>query len=1262
MGVSINVNISSTTDNSAVYTDAYDISQLNTTDDGRRYHCKVVINTTPPAMANSSVTLDVIVPTPNVTVGSPNICQPLTLECNVTTVRGVISRVDIIWSRGGVVLTRKNNTSVTIRKNSLLFIDTFNISTINTVDREYHCEVVINTTPPVMANGSVSLDLMVPSFRTAISPNVTNISANVGDALVLNCEVAILSDSEVLPCLIMFSWNGLDRSAETNDDRIFITRTSTLTSRLQFYYLMEGDEGRYTCKVNILGPFQSDIVFIRRLDIPTPSVNITTSNTQIVGQSLTLECNVTTVRGITSRVDIVWSRDGMVLIRRNQISPTMMPLTYTDIYNISQLNTSDDGRVYQCEVVINGSQPVMASDSVTLDVIVPPFHPTIHVSPTDTTQLHEVGNSLNLDCSVATVSGVEPSSIMFSWVGPDENAVTRDDRVLNPTTSGHTNSIQFTYLMEGDNGTYTCNVVTLGTNGSVSVVLALAVPTPNVTVTLPNIQMVGQPLTLECSVTTVRGITSRVDIIWSSDGLELERMEGVNINSTTDNSVVYTDTYTIPRLSTTDNGTVYQCEVMINTDPPVIADNRVTLDVISTVCNEISDVWGIVWIAQIPGILESQHCPNGASGEAYRRCLPNGVWDRLINITQCRHLVFTYLLERVNELINSPSSIGDVLNELQGISGELINMTTSTEVFLPNDLNTTIGIIDTITRLTQKSSEALTENDAKKVDVILDDVATTVSSILNDTNSISFRQSQNAGLPSIGEDFLRTIEKFAVAVGDVSSATNKSKAIPKDNIIIEAQLVPKNTTLIRTIVFPDDTMSEKFNRTQITIPRSALIHQRQTENASVPVVNFVAKNLQLNTSNNSLLSDSGVVISSQISQGPIDLTDRANHVTLKFELKNINKPECVYWNFSHESQSNQNTGRWSSYGIIQDNDPRPPVICNSTHLTSFSILVSSVDAAEDSPELRTISYVGCGVSIVCLLLTIGAIILLRKTAFKGKHHILHLNLSIALLIGLIVFVSGVETAVNSLAWCKVVAILLHYFFLSVFCWTLCEAILIYIKFVWIHYEGIFQDMRFFMILGWGSPIPIVAISAGVSHENYVIYGDRDEIAKCWISDEDGSIWAFITPVILILLINMILFTFSLWKIYRSAGGKMTQAVKEKYETAKVLLLSIIVLLPLLGATWILGLLFLIDNDSLVVAWIFTIVNSLQGVGIFFLHVVRSRELRNLIKRKVQKWNQDRKWKSSTTKDTTIQGQTSNSDNFLLQARSVEWDQSSEDAR
>ena len=75
-------------------------------------------------------------------------------------------------------------------------------------------------------------------------------------------------------------------------------------------------------------------------------------------------------------------------------------------------------------------------------------------------------------------------------------------------------------------------------------------------------------------------------------------------------------------------------------------------------------------------------------------------------------------------------------------------------------------------------------------------------------------------------------------------------------------------------------------------------------------------------------------------------------------------------------------------------------------------------------------------------------------------------------------------------------------------------------------------------------------------------------------------------------------------------------------------MSIIVLLPLLGGTWILGLLFLIDNDSVALAWIFTIVNSLQvcictvksflkgyffvlyaqGAAMFFFYVVRNKEV------------------------------------------------------
>ena len=104
--------------------------------------------------------------------------------------------------------------------------------------------------------------------------------------------------------------------------------------------------------------------------VPTPIVNVTALSNQTVGQSLTLQCEVTTVRGITSRVDIVWSSDGTELQRMDNVtlSPMNDSLVYMETYNNSLLNTTDDGRVIQCEVVINTSPLVMASDSITLDV------------------------------------------------------------------------------------------------------------------------------------------------------------------------------------------------------------------------------------------------------------------------------------------------------------------------------------------------------------------------------------------------------------------------------------------------------------------------------------------------------------------------------------------------------------------------------------------------------------------------------------------------------------------------------------------------------------------------------------------------------------------------------------------------------------------------------------------------------------------------------------------------------------------------------
>ena len=81
-------------------------------------------------------------------------------------------------------------------------------------------------------------------------------------------------------------------------------------------------------------------------------------------------------------------------------------------------------------------------------------------------------------------------------------------------------------------------------------------------------------------MTTVRGITSRVDIVWRNNGSEVNRIEGVNVTSTRPYLVLYKVYHTIPLLSTTDDGRVYQCKVVINTSPPTMATSNITLDVI----------------------------------------------------------------------------------------------------------------------------------------------------------------------------------------------------------------------------------------------------------------------------------------------------------------------------------------------------------------------------------------------------------------------------------------------------------------------------------------------------------------------------------------------------------------------------------------------------------------------------------------------------------------------------------------------------------
>ena len=84
---------------------------------------------------------------------------------------------------------------------------------------------------------------------------------------------------------------------------------------------------------------------------------------------------------------------------------------------------------------------------------------SVTTSPSDPIQGAMVGSLQVINCTVSTVSGVESSSVMISWMGPGGNINTTNDRVsIGSVIAGgnnmYTRSLQFTYLMEGDEGTY----------------------------------------------------------------------------------------------------------------------------------------------------------------------------------------------------------------------------------------------------------------------------------------------------------------------------------------------------------------------------------------------------------------------------------------------------------------------------------------------------------------------------------------------------------------------------------------------------------------------------------------------------------------------------------------------------------------------------------------------------------------------------------------------------------------------------------------
>ncbi|XP_023589019.1 adhesion G protein-coupled receptor E4-like isoform X3 [Trichechus manatus latirostris] len=306
---------------------------------------------------------------------------------------------------------------------------------------------------------------------------------------------------------------------------------------------------------------------------------------------------------------------------------------------------------------------------------------------------------------------------------------------------------------------------------------------------------------------------------------------------------------------------------------------------------------------------------------------------------------------------------------------------------------------------------------------------------------------------------------------------------------------------------------------------------------------------------------------------------------------------CASWEGSKEG------GRWSTKGCSHMGSNDSHTTCQCFHLPSFAVLMALTPKADSA--LAVITCVGLSLSLLCLLLAAFTFLLCRS--IQNTSTSLHLQLSFCLFLAHLLFLVGIDKTEPEVL-CSVIAGALHYLYLASFTWMLLEALQLFLtvrNFKVSNYtsEGRFKK-NFMYPFGYGIPAVIVAVSAGVGHKNY---GTN---THCWLKLDKSFIWSFMGPVATIILINLV-FYFIILCILKSKVSSLSKEVSTVRNT-RVMTFKTIAQLFILSCSWILGF-FMVEavgtTAGLVIAYIFIIINVLQGVLLFVLYCLLNHQVR-----------------------------------------------------
>ncbi|XP_031727874.1 adhesion G protein-coupled receptor L3 isoform X3 [Anarrhichthys ocellatus] len=616
----------------------------------------------------------------------------------------------------------------------------------------------------------------------------------------------------------------------------------------------------------------------------------------------------------------------------------------------------------------------------------------------------------------------------------------------------------------------------------------------------------------------------------------------------------------------------------------------------------------ILWPRTQQGHMAKQPCPVGTLGVATYVCVAHlGYWDpQGPDLSNCTSPWVNHIMQK----LRSGETAAIVARELAEQTKGLLR---------PGDVPSTVRAMAQLVELLDVQLRNLTpggkdsaarsltklQKRERSCRFFTQAMVETVNNLLQPRAQAAWRELPISGQLHSATLLLDTVETGAFMLADNLLKTDTVQETT-DNIQLEVARLSTEGNLA-DLTFPQSELHGN------AIQLSASTLKQHGRNGEIRMAFVMYRNLgaYLSTENASVRLGSEAVYPnySVIVNSPVitvSINKESNKVYLSepviFTVKHLQhseenfNPNCSFWSYSKRTM----TGFWSTQDCRLLATNRTHTTCSCTHLTSFAVLMAHVEVKKsDSMHdllLDVITWVGILLSLVCLLICIFTFCFFR--GLQSDRNTIHKNLCISLFIAESLFLVGINRADQPIA-CAVFAALLHFFFLAAFTWMFLEGVQLYIMLVEV-FESEHSRTKYFYLAGYGVPAVIVAVSAAVDYRSY----GTDRV--CWLRLDTYFIWSFIGPATLIIMLNVIFLGIALYKMFHHTA--ILKPDSGCLDNIKSWVIGAIALLCLLGLTWAFGLMY-INESTVIMAYLFTIFNSLQGMFIFIFHCILQKKVR-----------------------------------------------------